>query len=114
MEAPLSGIPEVHAGYVTEAVETRSSPEQAGAFMRDMQRVGRALQAVTGAIKLNYEIHGNTIPHLHVHFYPRYRGDPFEGRPIDPSDGPTHLYAPGEHRALADRLRAALRANDVP
>ena len=90
------------------------APEQASAFMRDIQRVGRALQAVTGAIKLNYEIHGNTIPHLHVHFYPRYRGDRFEGRPIDPAGGPTPLYAPGEHHALAEQLRAALRAPEVP
>ncbi len=26
--------------------------------------------------KLNYEIHGNTIPHLHLHVIPRYRGEP--------------------------------------
>ena len=90
------------------------TPSQATAFMRDIQRVGRALQEVTGAIKLNYEIHGNTIPHLHVHFYPRYRGDPFEGRPIDPKEGPGPLYAPGEYRDLAERLRAALRAPEVP
>lgn len=31
---------------------------------------------------MNYEIHGNTIPHLHMHLYPRYAGDPYEGRPI--------------------------------
>jgi diadenosine tetraphosphate (Ap4A) HIT family hydrolase len=53
--------------------------------MRDIQRVGRALQEITKAVKLNYEIHGNTVPHLHVHLYPRYRGDPFEGRSIEPS-----------------------------
>lgn len=32
---------------------------------------------------MNYEIHGNTIPHLHMHLFPRFDGDPFEGRPID-------------------------------
>ena len=31
---------------------------------------------------MNYEIHGNSIPHLHLHLYPRFPGDPFEGRPI--------------------------------
>ena len=27
--------------------------------------------------KMNYEIHGNTIPHLHVHLLPRGPGDGF-------------------------------------
>lgn len=41
--------------------------EDAYAFMRDIRLASRALQEVTGAIKINYEIHGNTIPHLHLH-----------------------------------------------
>jgi diadenosine tetraphosphate (Ap4A) HIT family hydrolase len=32
---------------------------------------------------MNYEIHGNTVPHLHMHLYPRYSGDPYEGGSID-------------------------------
>ena len=52
--------------------------EEGAALMTDMQRVAEALQTITGAVKLNYEIHGNTIPHLHVHLLPRYKGDPFE------------------------------------
>ncbi len=53
------------------------------AFMRDMRLASRALQEVMGAIKINYEIHGNTIPHLHLHLWPRQIGDRFEGGPID-------------------------------
>ena len=37
----------------------------------------------SGATKMNYEVHGNTIPHLHMHFFPRYAGDPFETRLAD-------------------------------
>ena len=52
--------------------ELHDFDEDAGAaFMRDVQTVSRALAAATEASKLNYEIHGNTIPHLHMHFYPR-------------------------------------------
>jgi hypothetical protein len=31
--------------------------------------VSKALAAATGAVKLNYEIHGNSLPHLHMHFF---------------------------------------------
>jgi hypothetical protein len=33
--------------------------------------------------KMNYDIHGHTIPHLHMHLFPRFDGDPFEGGPSD-------------------------------
>lgn len=80
------------------------SDEEAAAFMRDLRRVGRAVQAATGAVKLNHEQHGNTLPHLHVHVYPRYPGDPFEGGPIDPRRIQGTPYAPGEYDAFRQTL----------
>ena len=52
-------------------------------FMGDVQIAAKALQEVTGAIKINYEIHGNTGPHLHCHLFPRYLDDDFPGMGID-------------------------------
>jgi diadenosine tetraphosphate (Ap4A) HIT family hydrolase len=80
----------------------------AAAFMRDAQRLSRVLAAVTGSVKLNYEIHGNTIPHVHMHFFPRYRGDRFEGRPIDPRAVVQPVYPAGEFDAIRASVRAAL------
>ena len=89
----------------THAVELHDLPEDtAFAFMRDARRVSRALLMATGAVKLNYEIHGNTLPHLHMHFFPRYRGDRFEGQPIDPRRVMQPVYRPGEFRKVVDRL----------
>src|SRR5690242_18502857 len=51
--------------------------------MKEVQIAARVLKEVTGAIKINYEIHGNTAPHIHVHLFPRYMDDPFAGVPID-------------------------------
>ncbi len=51
-------------------------------FMKEVQAAARALKEVTGAFKINYEIHGNTVPHLHLHLFPRYLDDPFPGSPI--------------------------------
>lgn len=84
------------------------SAEEGAAFMRDVQRASAAVQGATGAVKLNYEIHGNTLPHLHMHLFPRHPGDPFDGRPIDPRAVATPPYAPGEFVAMRGRVQAAL------
>jgi diadenosine tetraphosphate (Ap4A) HIT family hydrolase len=84
---------------------------QAEAFMRDARTVSRALAAVTGAVKLNYEIHGNTLPHLHMHFFPRYAHDVFENRPIDPRGVTGPVYAPGQFLKTRDHLLLELGKN---
>ena len=77
-------------------------------FMRDMRAVSGALQSVTGAVKMNVEIHGNTIPHLHAHFFPRYVGDRFEGGPIDPQGTEPIQLRTDEFEGFVAALRAAL------
>jgi diadenosine tetraphosphate (Ap4A) HIT family hydrolase/ribosomal protein S18 acetylase RimI-like enzyme len=52
-------------------------------FMKEVQQVGKALRKVTGAVKINYELHANSAPHLHIHLFPRYLDDDFPGAPID-------------------------------
>ena len=47
------------------------SDEDSSAFMRDVKVASLALRKVTATVKINYEIHGNTIPHMHMHLYPR-------------------------------------------
>jgi len=92
-------------GARTHAVELHDLPkETASAFMRGARSVSRALLAATGAVKLNYEIHGNTLPHLHMHFFPRYRGDQFEGQPIDPRQATQPVYGTGEFRKIVERF----------
>ena len=54
-------------------------------FWREAMLVARLLAEFAQPTKMNYEIHGNTIPHLHLHLFPRYAGDPYVGGPIDPA-----------------------------
>ena len=86
------------------------SADEGAAFMRDVQRLSRAIAVATGAVKMNYEVHGNTVPHLHMHFFPRYVGDPFEGGPIDPRAAVGPARAPREHAELRRHVAAALAA----
>jgi diadenosine tetraphosphate (Ap4A) HIT family hydrolase len=82
--------------------------DAAAAFMRDARRVSRAVAAATGAVKLNYEIHGNTLPHLHMHFFPRYRGDQFEGQPIYPRATKQPVYPPGDFARIREAFLLTL------
>lgn len=88
------------------------SANEAAAYMRDIQKLSAALAALTGAVKMNYEVHGNSLPHLHMHFFPRYRGDPFEGGPIEPKRNDMPVYSGHEYHSFVERLRAALLSGD--
>jgi diadenosine tetraphosphate (Ap4A) HIT family hydrolase len=77
-------------------------------LMNDVQRCARALKNVTGAVKINYEIHGNTIPHLHIHLYPRYVDDPFPGQPIDYRHKRPDVYKAGEFQSFIEGMRREL------
>lgn len=74
-------------GYVISklhVVDFEEMPkEDMAGFMSDIQSVAKALHKITGAIKINYEIHANTGPHLHCHLFPRYLDDDFPGVSIN-------------------------------
>jgi diadenosine tetraphosphate (Ap4A) HIT family hydrolase len=108
-DAPIRGY--ACLVFRRHAVELHELSEIEGQnFMRDIRRVSRAVQKVTAAVKLNYEVHGNSIPHLHMHFFPRYPGDPFGTGPINAKAVQRPIYAPGELKVLRSRLLEALNA----
>ncbi|HTY51187.1 MAG TPA: hypothetical protein VMB48_15985 [Steroidobacteraceae bacterium] len=53
-------------------------------FLLDMARVGDALLAATGALRINYAILGNLEPALHAHLIPRHHDEPPELRTAHP------------------------------
>ncbi len=80
-------------------------------LMKDVQVCARALKNVTGAVKINYEIHGNTVPHLHIHLYPRSIDDPFPGQAIDYAQA-MNWYAEGEFEQFVVRMREEIERLD--
>jgi diadenosine tetraphosphate (Ap4A) HIT family hydrolase len=71
--------------HVTEP--TQLSAEDSAAYWDDVMTVARGLIKYYQPLKLNYEILGNTTPHLHTHLLPRYLDDPAAGTsyPLHPT-----------------------------
>jgi len=53
-------------------------------FLADMARVGDALLAITGAVRINYAMFGNATPALHAHIFPRLKAEPEPTRAAQP------------------------------
>jgi diadenosine tetraphosphate (Ap4A) HIT family hydrolase len=101
--APLPGyVCVVSKVHVVEPFELPL--KERARFWEELTRTAQGVAEATKPAKLNYEIHGNTVPHLHVHIYPRYPGDPFEGRPIDASRNAPFVRSDAD----LERLRAAI------
>lgn len=82
---------------------------EAAAFMNEVQRVGKALRKITGAEKINYEMHANSGAHLHIHLFPRYLDDDFPSAPIDyriSEPAPYESY--GEYLWFIEQMRKEL------
>lgn len=86
--------------------------EQRIIFLQDMTVLGDALLEVTGAVRINYEILGNSEAALHAHVFPRYATEPAEKRqkPVwfyDWKNAP--LFDPKQDRQLMDKIAATIK-----
>ena len=71
-----------HVAEPTELAEV-----EAAGYWREVLRVGSALERHYQPVKLNYQILGNAVPHLHTHLVPRFAEDPAPGRPLPFPEG---------------------------
>jgi diadenosine tetraphosphate (Ap4A) HIT family hydrolase len=88
------------------AEPTELEPAEAAGYWLEVLRVAKALQRYYRPLKMNYEVLGNALPHLHTHLVPRYLDDPAPGRPF-PFLGDERPCLPEE---LVQHDAAALRA----
>lgn len=87
-------------------------------FTQDLRTASRAIRRALTPDHMNYELLGNSNPHLHWHIIPRYRTDPRWGRPIW-EDWPRneftlhrHTLPETKYTALVQQIRRALEAED--
>lgn len=87
---------------------TRAARDQ---FMADLGRLGDAVLAATGALRINYAIFGNLEPALHAHVHPRYADEPEAMRTSNPWSYDWSAAPPfdaASHADLRDSIRGYL------
>lgn len=57
-------------------------PQERASLIEEVSRVARALADVYRPVKMNYELLGNKVPHIHWHLVPRLPDDPEPGWPV--------------------------------
>lgn len=84
-------------------------------FLSDMARLGDAVLAATGCVRINYSIYGNLDPFLHVHVIPRYdwedegyRTKPPMQIPAELREDPGHAFDLHRHAELMASIRQGL------
>ena len=61
---------------------TELSAEEASRYWLEVLEAGRRIERHFEPVKMNYEVLGNGLPHLHTHVMPRYPLDPHPGWPF--------------------------------
>jgi diadenosine tetraphosphate (Ap4A) HIT family hydrolase len=93
------------------------------AYLDEMCLLAQAIQQAFRPAKLNYELLGNQVPHLHWHLFPRPAGDPDALRPVwlaldrseqDPDLRRRLQSGPQANPAISAALRQTLDAWDAP
>lgn len=64
------------------AAELSQLGEHRTAFLNEMATLAEAIEGCFQPHKLNYELLGNQVPHLHWHLFPRSVSDPDHLRPV--------------------------------
>src|SRR5438270_1886022 len=89
-------------------------------YLVEMCLLARALEECFRPHKLNYELLGNQVPHLHWHLFPRYADDPQRLQPVwlaldraehDPAERQRLQTGPLDRQATLSRIRQQLEAN---
>lgn len=78
--------------------------EARATYLLDMVRIGDAVLQATGAVRINYEILGNSEPELHCHIFPRYTSEPEQKRKM-----PVWFYDWGTAVAYSEVTHGELR-----
>lgn len=80
-----------------------------GTVMEEVNAVAAAVAALFRPDKVNYELLGNMVPHMHWHVVPRFRTDPLWPRPIWAEPHDEVILSPAEYAERCANIKAQLK-----
>ncbi|MEN9443259.1 MAG: hypothetical protein RIS47_149 [Bacteroidota bacterium] len=94
--------------YKDHAVDFHQLTESdRNAFMADVARVGKAIDAAFSPTKINYGAYSDTLSHLHMHIVPKYAEGYGFGGVFEMNPQKTFL-SDEEYSALIEKIKANL------
>jgi diadenosine tetraphosphate (Ap4A) HIT family hydrolase len=88
------------------AEPTELSAGEATQYWLEVLQAARRIESRLEPVKLNYQLFGNALPHLHTHVIPRYARDPGPGWPFPfPEEEEPGPIAEADFRADVEALR---------
>jgi diadenosine tetraphosphate (Ap4A) HIT family hydrolase len=76
--------------------------------MEEVTATASALYSLFKPDKINYELLGNMVPHMHWHLVPRFRSEPIWPRPIWVEPHDETLLSPAEYAERIELIRKAI------
>jgi diadenosine tetraphosphate (Ap4A) HIT family hydrolase len=86
------------------------------AYLNDLRTSAKALRAAFKPDHMNFELLGNSTPHLHWHIVPRYKNDPrwgqpvWEGWPRDEFNLNRHALGEDEYSEMVSKIQTCLQS----
>jgi len=93
-------------GHVTELFHL--DREIRSLVMEEVAAVASGLSMLFKADKINYELLGNMVPHMHWHLVPRFRTDPLWPRPIWAEPHEERILSPAGYAERIGEIRKAI------
>jgi diadenosine tetraphosphate (Ap4A) HIT family hydrolase len=110
----ILGYDQYYPGYTLVISKTHAtelyqlSESESTQYFKDMLRVAQAVATAFQPRKMNYELLGNTIMHLHWHLLPRYGWDPNPKRPVWEQPHTPKILSPQEYTERIEAIRRQL------
>ena len=79
-----------------------------GELMEEVSRTAKALFNIFRPDKINYELLGNMVPHMHWHLVPRFASEKVWPRPIWAEPHDELFLTPEEYRRFIAQIQEAL------